>query len=382
MFLHYFKYTIKTTLRSKESIFWSCIFPIALATFMFMSFGNVYNNTEVMNPVKTAIVTIDDKVNNNDIFLTIVDELSKGEDKLLEPEYTDEEKALQMLRDKDVDGVIYVDDKIHMTVREEGYEATILSTFLNQYSQKQSLIENIAKNNPYALNEGIVSITAASTNACRELNTSNGNQDNLVNYFYAIFAMSCLFAAFSGNDRIFSIQANITSLGARRATAPTHKSIIIISEFLASSLIQFVVECITLVYMIFVLGIDFGDKIPAIFPILYLGSACGLAIGMIIGALPKPASEGAKIGITVSFTMVLSVLADLCANGIKDLIEHNVPIINRLNPAALISDAFYSLNVYDTYSRYLNNIALLGGITVVLCIISFLMIRRNRYASL
>jgi ABC-2 type transport system permease protein len=378
MFSHYFKYAIKHKLRSKESIFWSLIFPIALASFMFMAFGNVYNNTEVFKSIKTAIVT----VNDNKIFLDVVEKLSVGDNKLLEPEYTDEEKALELLNDKEVYGVIYVDDKIHMTVREEGYEATILSSFLNQYNQKQSLIESIAATNPAALADGIEAITEASVNACNELSTSNGNQDNLVNYFYAIFAMSCLFAAFSGNDITFALQANITSLGARRATAPTHKSIIIIAEVLASSLIQFVTGCIALLFMWLVLGIDFGDKIPAILPLLYVGSACGLAIGMIIGALPKPASEGAKIGITVAFTMVLSVLADLCANGIKDLIEHNIPIINRLNPAALISDAFYSLNVYDTYTRYLGNLALLGIITVVLCVISFFMIRRNRYASL
>lgn len=378
MFIHYFKYAVKTMLRSKESIFWSLIFPIALASFMFMAFGNVYNNTEVTRPVKTAIVT----VNDNKIFAEVIDEISKGDNKILEPVYTGKEDALTKLQDKEVDGVIYVDEKPSMTVREEGYEATILNTFLDQYIQKESLVKNIAKTNPAALAGGIESITDSSVNACNELKTSDGNQDNLVNYFYAIFAMSCLFAAFAGNERIFSIQANISSLGARRAIAPTHKAVIIVAEFIASSLIQFIIECITLIYMIFVLGINFGDKIPAILPLLYVGSACGLAIGMIIGALPKPASEGAKIGITVSFTMVLSVLADLCANGIKDLIEHNIPILNRINPAALISDAFYSLNVYDTYTRYLGNLALLSIITLVLCVISFIMIRRNRYASI
>ena len=131
-----------------------------------------------------------------------------------------------------------------------------------------------------------------------------------------------------------------------------------------------------------VLGIDFGDRIAPILLILYIGTACGLALGMVIGALPKPSSQGIKTSITVAFTMILSIMADLCTTGLKDSIEHSAPVINRLNPAALISDAFYSLNVYDTYDRFLKNIACLGIITAVLCTVSFLLIMRNRYASI
>ena len=64
------------------------------------------------------------------------------------------------------------------------------------------------------------------------------------------------------------------------------------------------------------------------------------------------------------------------------MIEHNVPIINRINPAALIVDSLYALNIYDTYDRYIQNIVVLAIMSVILLSVSFLILRRNKYASL
>ena len=47
--------------------------------------------------------------------------------------------------------------------------------------------------------------------------------------------------------------------------------------------------------------------------------------------------------------MILSVLGGLIGPNVKSYIEHTMPIINRINPASLIVDSFYALNIYDTY---------------------------------
>ncbi len=125
------------------------------------------------------------------------------------------------------------------------------------------------------------------------------------------------------------------------------------------------------------LGVDFGNKYPAIILTLFFGCMIGLSIGVIIGAIPK-LTEGSKIGISVGIGMVLSVLADLCANGIKDMVEHKLPIANRLNPACLISDCFYSLNVYDSYDRFFRNISIMAVESVILLIIAFVLLRREK----
>ena len=126
----------------------------------------------------------------------------------------------------------------------------------------------------------------------------------------------------------------------------------------------------------------FGNQFAAIILLLLNGSSLGLSMGMFIGALSKPAGEGIKMGIGISVSMIMSVLADLCANGIQDSIEHTIPVINRINPAALMTDSFYALNSFDNYERFTRNMVILVIITSALLTGAISMIRRNRYASI
>jgi len=175
------------------------------------------------------------------------------------------------------------------------------------------------------------------------------------------------------------MQANVSALGMRRSLSPNSRFVTIVAEFLSILISQFVMEAIVLLYFT-VLGVDFGSKYLQILGILFFGSCIGISIGIIIGSIPK-LSENGKQGICIIIGMVLSIMADLVAVGIKYAIECNMPIINRINPAALIVDSFYALNIYDTYDRYIRNMATLGTMTVVLIVISALILRRNKYAS-
>ena len=72
---------------------------------------------------------------------------------------------------------------------------------------------------------------------------------------------------------------------------------------------------------------------------------------------------------------------DLMVPGIKNSIEGKLPILNRVNPAVLVTDCLYALNVYDNYDRYFRNILILTGMAVCLLGASILVLRRNKYAS-
>ena len=41
MLFHNIKYTFLSMIRTKEVIFWSLVFPLALATFMYLAFGKI-----------------------------------------------------------------------------------------------------------------------------------------------------------------------------------------------------------------------------------------------------------------------------------------------------------------------------------------------------
>lgn len=374
MFFHNFKYALKSLLKTKETIFWTLIFPIALGTFMYMAFGNLMDQEEMFHSVPVAVVS----GKENSELETVLLALSEGEDPMLKVSFMEESDALKALEEEQVEGVIYTSDT-SLLVNESNLNASMLETVLEQYKQIEYVCADIGTNNPGILPEVVMQLMGDQEYFI-ETTTSDGCQNEYYNYFYAIFAMSCLFASFSAISRINKLQANVSALGMRRCLSPNGKIVSVTAEYLALLIVHFIIELIVLAYLM-LLGVDFGGHYPAIALILLLGCSIGLSIGVIIASIYK-LSEGAKMGIAVSIGMLLSVMADLCAAGIKDFIEHHVPVLNRINPAVVISDSFYALNVYDDYSRYTGNMLILSVMAVLLLGISIMILGRNKYASL
>lgn len=375
MFFHNFVYALKSLFRNKTTLFWTLIFPVGLATFMFMSFHDLMEKDEMLDIIPVAVVDYENSDNN---LMDVLDTLSEeNEDQMLTLTKTDEKKAKQLLADKKVEGIINVSD-VSLKVNENGYNALVLQVILEQYKQKENIIKDVLEMNP-AMIQTVIDDMEKDTSYYVESSTTKSKQNQYNNYFYAIFAMSCMFASFVAIERISRIQANVSALGMRRCLGPTHKFSVVCAEYLALLIVQFGIEIFTLCYMRF-LGVDFGNRYPAILLILLIGCSIGLSMGVIIGSIAKM-TEGGKTGLAVAISMALSVMADLCVGGIKDLVEHNIPILNRINPAVLISDSFYALNVYDNYTKYFQNITIMAVMSILLLIISSFILRRNRYAS-
>ena len=91
------------------------------------------------------------------------------------------------------------------------------------------------------------------------------------------------------------------------------------------------------------------------------------SVGLFVGSLGK-LSEGIKSCLFIlAISMVCSFLAGLMNSNMKDLVEKHAPIINRINPAALISDAFYCINVYNDTARYYRNLVTLAVMSAAFC---------------
>lgn len=377
MFGHIFKYGFKSLMRSKEIVFWSLVFPFALCTFMYLAFSNLFETTEQFQVIPVAVV----QEQENPVLQGMLQMVSsEGENQLLSVKETEEANAEKLLSEDEIKGILYVGDSISLKVSGTGMEQTLLKMILNQFVQYGKTMQDVAEVHPDALQNAGMQL-AAQVDYFVEKKSSEGNQDNVINYFYAIFAMTCLFAGFAGCDRTIKIQANTSSLGQRRGMAPIHKMKSILADFSVSFLFQYILTCLLLVYMKGVLGLDLGDKLPAILLILLVGNAYGIMFGIFIGSLSR-FGQGVKIGILVSFSLAMCAISDLMVSGIRDKIEHSIPILNDINPAALICDSFYALNIFDTYGRFWQNIIVLGGWTVLLAVVCYWMIRRNRYASL
>lgn len=377
MFLREFKYTLLSLLRSKELIFWTLVFPFALSTFMFMAFGNLFETTEQFRAIPVAVV----QKESQPAFAVMLGAVSaEGDEQLLKTTYAGEEQAEQLLQEEEIKGIIYVDKEISLKVKDNGMDQTILQMILNQFTQYQELLTEVGQKDSEKVME-VAQQLSQQVDYFAEGNNSEGNQDNVINYFYAIFAMTCLFASFAGCETILQLQANMSPLGQRRSVSGTGKMKMLLADFAACELVQFTLVCLLLIYLRAVLGLELGEQYGAIVLLLFAGTSFGIMFGILVGTAPR-LGEGGKIGVLVSVNLSFCCMSDLMVSGIKDFIEHHIPVLNDINPAALITDAFYALNVYDTHERFLVDLSTLAGLTVVCGIICYFIVRRNRYASI
>ena len=112
MFWHNFKYFIKCGFKSGNLMFWMILFPIILGIFFKIAFSDIYNDITSTEPIPTAIVELEE----NEIFRSVIDALNDSEDKFLDTEFTDENTALELLKNGEIDGIIYSGEKISLGI--------------------------------------------------------------------------------------------------------------------------------------------------------------------------------------------------------------------------------------------------------------------------
>ena len=89
-----------------------------------------------------------------------------------------------------------------------------------------------------------------------------------------------------------------------------------------------------------------------------------------------------KTGIMISITMLGCFLSGMMGITMKYIVDKNIPIVNKLNPASMITDGFYSLYYYSTHERFYFNIVSLLVFSLILIFIATLSLRRQKYDSI
>lgn len=375
MLLMLLKYHFLRVIRTKELMFWSLAFPLILGTLFFVSFSSITKRTEAFAEISTAYVEADGK---DQIFEQFLEKLSSVEKPLIRMNKVSEKEAKRLLAENEVRGIFFNQEELRLMVNEEGVAQSILKTLLEEYQIKRSIIESIAVGHPERVSAVVDEIEG---NYIREREVTDGNLDPMVNYFYALIAMSCLFGSFLGNIAATDFKANISAIAVRRVTASTNRFLILITDIIVNILIQFLNTTIAVCYLRYILKIELGNQMPLILLTVLAGSVIGVATGFFIGSLGK-GSRDVKMSISSAITMLECFLSGLMIASMYVMVEKSVPILNRINPAALILDSLYSLNIYDTYERYTKNMISLLAIAVLLIGFSFLAVRRERYASI
>lgn len=381
MFWHSFKYNLKITLRDKTQIFWNLVFIIILGTLFKSTFGNAYD-TEILNEIKVVSYIEDQTIKNNvSDFIENITVDEAGEKKLLNITYADSmDEAMELLEDSDQVGLFYSEDgMLKLKVKETGIAESVLSIVVSQYHQIVSVMTDVSDKTP-DVQMAVMEILMSEGDENVQKVLSDGNMDPYIQYFYNLLAMACLLASSAGVTFCIKNQANLSDLGARKNLGGTNSFSRTFGGLLAIWLVLCATSLISFTYFK-IIGVDFGNRIPAVILIILVGTLMGLSAGFFVGSIGK-LSKGVKDAIATTYSILTCFLSGLMIMDMRMIIELKCPIINDINPAVWISDAFYSLVIYDTYDRYWHNIILMLCSTVAFIIAGTLLGRRKQYASL
>jgi ABC-2 type transport system permease protein len=377
MFMHILKYELKNGLRTKDLIIWLILFPIILGTCFKIAFGSIYEKTEKFSSIPVAIV--DD--GENAPFRQVVEGIESADEPFLKATFTDKAKAEKMLDDGDVEGIIFTADKLSLTVKEKGLKETMLKAFIEQYSVREKIAVDAISTAPEKAQEIIASLTSDTADSCREIPLSQGNPDPYAQYFYNLIAMVAMFGCITGVHITIQNQADLSPLGARNNCSPVPKSISITACLTGSYIMQTVCMLICVTFLAFVLKIDFGDRLWLVYPSAVLGGIVGVSFGFFVGSIAR-VSDKAKVAILMSISMVMCFCSGLMMGNMKAVIASTIPWFNNINPAAVISDCFYCLNIYEDYDRFISKLITMAVISAVFVVLGFVTSRRKKYASI
>ena len=224
MIFHNYLYRLKCIVRDKQMIFWTLMFPILLATLFNMALSNI-SSAEKFSEIKIRIVK-DDEYKKNTDFIKVIESVkssNKSERNLFDIEYTSKKEAENLLKDSKIEGYIYFDNKINLVVKQSGINQTIIKGFIDDFKQTTSTVGTIISKNPEAVQNGLLDSVSNRTDYLKEVSVSKSAPNIVVNYFYTLIAMACLYGSFLGIKEVTALQADLSPQGARVNMAPTHK---------------------------------------------------------------------------------------------------------------------------------------------------------------
>lgn len=362
MLIHLLKYSLKMLVKDRNIMFWLLVFPIIIGTFMHLMTARSFEMEEKFATIPVAVVVQTDGKE----YIRLLREAAAGQEMpLLEITETTEQQAQALLAQGKAEGIVYAGDTLSLTVQESGAVPSMLQLILNRIEQCRKY------DMPYTMENSFVT----------ESNSIGDNMRPVMNLIYAVMALVCLLASLTGCECIATGWGGVSGPGLRRAVSPVGRMKGLLADFLACEIIGYGAACIVFIYMRFVLGICIGDRYPLILLFLSVAVSSGVMMGMFIGLLPFR-RERLRLAVLTGMILVCCAMDDLMIEGIRDVIEHSVPWLNDVNPAAMISDAFYSLNVYSGYSRFLLDAGRLGGVTVLFMLLCLIIIRGKRYAGI
>ncbi|MDH6366853.1 MULTISPECIES: ABC transporter permease [unclassified Breznakia] len=373
--MHLFKYRFLVFTRNKSFLFWTLLFPIALSLLFHFAFGGLME-AEKLDPIEVAVV---DK--GNETFKSVLDTLADEENNLLILHETSEKEANRMLEDNEIYAIFICDSKPELLSINKGMNLSVLKQIANSYIQVESTVTQLAKKDPTMISEQVIQDVSSIHTNVKEKTAAGGSKDPVMQYFYTVIAMTILYGSFYGLQSMKDSQANQSDRAVRVNVAPTNKLKVVCIDFLAMFILLSIELCIAYAFLIFVLGIDFGNQMGLLVLTSVSGMLMSLALGIFVGSVSK-LRENTNMTILSMGSLFSCFLAGMMINTMPYMLEQISPLIKYINPASLITNSFNMMYYYSDMQPVYINACVMVGIGVVLLVISYQVLRRKTYASL
>ncbi|MBS4539479.1 ABC transporter permease [Clostridium sp. D2Q-11] len=377
MLLHVLKYKFICLIRDKAIIFWAFMFPVILAVLFHIVLININPQEEFM---KVEFSVVDNDGYRQDIRFknyvnSIIESYENNSQSIYNISIRSLEESEQLLEDNKIDGYVKIEDELKLIVKRSGTEQSLIKALLDEYIQINSTMETILSNNPSALEN----IDLLTNNFIEDVPLSESdNTDFSIMIYYSLIAMSCLYASFWGLRIITLSQADLSSIGARMGLIPQKKLHILAIDFFVSWIIQLGIITFQLIFMSTVLNVELLKPIGLVFLTTAVGSAMAISLGSFIGAVIKK-DEDTQVTIINS---VIGIGYVITVSQINEILESKLPFLACINPIKLVNDGLLSLYYFDNYAILARNVVLMSSLTFFFSAITYLTVRRVKYASI
>ena len=362
--------------RDKTALFWTSVFTIGLAILFKVALGDIGYSYK-LDTMNIGYINQINSVQEFEQFDTTLQKIAVDGIKLFNVVTGDAEN---LLNESKVDALIDVSStNFDVLVKEKGIKQTIITSVINSYQQNSKLISSRLQQDHTTNIEQL--IDKLNTEMDIFVTQNNDHFDVSVMYFYTLIGMQCLYSYMWGTMFINQAEANLSTKGQRIQVSSVKKSTYLISGFVSSVVLSFLQVVILLAFLILGLKVNFSDQIGQVLILVFVGVTTGVSFGTLI-ASSNTMSVNVKDGIGIGVTMLWSFLAGMMVVDLKHLIQINAPIINWLNPVALITDSLYGIYYYPTLERYYLSLVMLLLITLVFLTLSIFFTRRKQYDAL
>lgn len=379
MFGHIFKYRLKTLMRDRGDLFWATVYPIVLAIFFSLAFSNM-SGADSYKSFPIGVVD-NEEYRSQPYFIQTLDAVSgKGAasgTRMFDVTLMTREQAAESLRTGGITGYIFFENGLHVAVKSSGLQQTILKEFADRFVQQSSAVMTIVSQNPAAHS----TLRMSEGGSYLEKSDNGSGRHTTVIMFYALISMAVMFGGFWGRREVEDIQANLSAQAARINMSPIHKLKAFVCSLTVSLLIHIASLLVLIAFMLFVLGVDFGAQLGYVVLTCVAAGCMGVTFGAFLASLIR-GSDSLRLAVLLTVSLLSSTLAGLVFPTIKYTVTEAVPIMQYINPAGLVSDAFYALYYYGPGPRFTLNILLMLAFTVVFSLVVYLVTRRRKYASI